>query len=163
MSAANSAVWSSPTIDLKRKLVYVGTGNSYTDVETRTANAILAIDMDTGSLKWSNQATPKDNFLVGCMKPGVGNCPEEAGPDVDFGSSPILRTIGGKKSIVLAGQKSGVVFGIDPDNLGKIIWQQKIGEGSPLGGVEWGFAADTENAYVAIADSAMVLPSARFS
>jgi polyvinyl alcohol dehydrogenase (cytochrome) len=150
---AGAAVWSSPTIDLKRKLVYIGTGNSYTDVETRTANAILAIDMDTGSLKWSNQATPKDNFLVGCMKPGAGNCPQEAGPDVDFGSSPILRSIGGKKSIVLAGQKSGAVFGLDPDNLGRTVWQQKIGEGSALGGVEWGFAADTENAYVAIADS----------
>ena len=150
---AGAAVWSAPTLDLKRKVVYVGTGNSYTDVETRTANAILAIDMETGSLKWSNQATPKDNFLVGCMAPGMGNCPKEPGPDVDFGSSPILRTIAGKKGIVLAGQKSGAVYGLDPDNLGKTIWKQKVGEGSALGGVEWGFAADNENAYVAIADS----------
>jgi polyvinyl alcohol dehydrogenase (cytochrome) len=150
---AGAAVWSAPTLDLKRKLIYVGTGNSYTDVETRTANAILAIDMDTGSLKWSNQMTPKDAFLVGCYKPGAGNCPEAPGPDVDFGSSPILRRSAGGKQILLAGQKSGEVFGLDPDNRGKILWQEKVGEGSALGGVEWGFAADSENAYVAIADA----------
>jgi polyvinyl alcohol dehydrogenase (cytochrome) len=130
---AGAAVWSAPTVDVKRGLIYVGTGNSYTDVETSTANAIVAVDMETGSMKWANQVTPRDNFIMGCMKPGVGNCPEEAGPDVDFGSSPILRSIGRGKQILLAGQKSGEVYGLDPDNRGKILWQQKIGEGSALG------------------------------
>ena len=150
---AGAAVWSAPTVDAKRNLVYVGTGNSYTDVETKTANSILAIDLETGSLKWSSQATPRDAYLVGCMKPGAGNCPNEPGPDVDFGSSPILRSIGGSKHILLAGQKSGAVFGLDPDNRGKVVWQEKVGEGSALGGVEWGFAADEQLAYVAIADA----------
>jgi polyvinyl alcohol dehydrogenase (cytochrome) len=149
---AGAAVWSAPTLDLKRKMVYAGTGNSYTDVEQNTANAIFAIDMETGSLKWSVQATPKDNFLVGCIMPGVGNCPETMGPDVDFGSSPVLRTLPNGKQVLLAGQKSGAVFALDPDNRGKILWQQKVGEGSALGGVEWGFAADNENAYIAISD-----------
>jgi polyvinyl alcohol dehydrogenase (cytochrome) len=158
---AGAAVWSAPTLDLKRKLVYVGTGNSYTDVEQRTANSILAIDMETGSLKWSMQATPKDNFLVACPTPGVGNCPEEAGPDVDFGSSPVLRTLANGKQVLLAGQKSGAVFGLDPDNRGKILWRQKPGEGSPLGGVEWGFAADNEHAYIAISDVAAKPEKAR--
>ena len=90
---AGGAVWSAPTLDLKRKLIYVGSGNSYTDVETLLTDAIVAFDMETGKIKWSNQVTPKDNFLVGCRQPGVGNCPEVAGPDYDFGSSPILRTL----------------------------------------------------------------------
>lgn len=150
---AGAAIWSAPTLDLKRKVVYVGTGNSYTEADQRTANAILAMDMETGSLKWSNQATPKDNFLVGCIMPGVGNCPKVVGPDVDFGSSPILRTLSDGKQVILAGQKSGTVYGMDPDARGKILWQQQLGVGSALGGVEWGFAADNENAYVAIADS----------
>lgn len=149
---AGAAIWSSPTIDVKRKLIYVGTGNSYTDVETTTANAILAFDLESGSLKWSNQVTPKDNFLVGCLAPGMGNCPKEMGPDVDFGSSPILRTLANRKDVVLAGQKSGVVYALDPDERGRIVWQQKVGQGSALGGVEWGFAADERQAYVAIAD-----------
>jgi polyvinyl alcohol dehydrogenase (cytochrome) len=150
---AGAAIWSSPTIDTKRKLIYVGTGNSYTDVETTTANAILAFDLDTGSLKWSNQVTPKDNFLVGCFAPGLGNCPKEPGPDVDFGSSPILRKLPNGKDVILAGQKSGVVYALDPDNRGKILWQQKVGHGSALGGVEWGFTADEKQVYVPIADA----------
>jgi polyvinyl alcohol dehydrogenase (cytochrome) len=150
---AGAAVWSAPTVDVTRGLIYAGTGNSYTDVETRTANAIVAIDLKTGSLKWSNQATPRDNFLVGCFGPGMGNCPQTMGPDVDFGSSPILRQLAGGKAVVLAGQKSGAVYALDPDQRGKVLWQEKIGEGSALGGVEWGFAADAENVYVGIADA----------
>lgn len=149
---AGAAIWSAPTIDLKRKAIYVGTGNSYTDVETRTANAILAIDMDTGSVRWSNQVTPGDNFLVGCGKAGVGNCPSPVGPDVDFGTSPILRTLRNGKQVLLAGQKSGILYALDPDQRGKLIWQEKVGEGSALGGIEWGPAADEEQVYVAISD-----------
>jgi polyvinyl alcohol dehydrogenase (cytochrome) len=149
---AGAAIWASPAIDAKRNLIYVGTGNSYTDVETTTANAILAFDLDTGSLKWSNQATPKDNFLVGCFAPGMGNCPKEMGPDFDFGSSPILRKLPNGKDVILAGQKSGVVYALDPDSRGKILWQQKVGHGSALGGVEWGLTADEKQVYVAIAD-----------
>src|SRR5262249_37223114 len=38
---AGGAIWSAPTIDLKRKLIYVATGNSYTDVPTRHSDAIM--------------------------------------------------------------------------------------------------------------------------
>lgn len=148
---AGGAVWSAPTIDPKRDLLYVGTGNSYTDVETLHADAIMAFDLTTGKVKWANQLTPKDNFLVGCRQPGVGNCPQEAGPDYDFGSSPILRTLPGGKQILLAGQKAGIAYGLDPDT-GKKLWEAKLGGGGALGGIEWGFAADTENVYFPMAD-----------
>jgi polyvinyl alcohol dehydrogenase (cytochrome) len=151
---AGAAVWSAPTLDLKRRLIYAGTGNSYTESETNTTNAIIAIDMDDGSLKWSNQATPRDAFLVGCFAPGVGNCPKNPGPDVDFGSSPILHTLAGGKQVILAGQKSGFVYALDPDNKGKTLWSFQAGAGSALGGVEWGPAADDDNLYVAISDVA---------
>ncbi|MEO7633324.1 MAG: PQQ-binding-like beta-propeller repeat protein, partial [Blastocatellia bacterium] len=88
---AGGAIWSAPTIDVKRKAIYAGTGNSYTDVETGHADAIMAFDLVTGKVRWTNQATAKDNFLVGCRNPGVGNCPDQGGPDHDFGSSPVLR------------------------------------------------------------------------
>jgi len=149
---AGGAIWSAPTLDLKRKLIYVGSGNSYTDVETKLTDAIVAFDMETGKIKWSNQVTPKDNFLVGCRQPGVGNCPEEAGPDYDFGSSPILRTLPNGKQVILAGQKSGVVYALDPDDNGKKLWEVKVGNGGALGGIEWGFTADGENVYVPVAD-----------
>ncbi|HJQ70903.1 MAG TPA: PQQ-binding-like beta-propeller repeat protein [Blastocatellia bacterium] len=149
---AGGAIWSAPTLDLKRKVIYAGTGNSYTDVETHHSDAIIALDMETGKLKWSVQLTPKDNFLVGCRQPGVGNCPEEAGPDYDFGSSPILRTLAGGKQVLLCGQKSGVIYALDPDNGGKKIWEVKVGNGGALGGIQWGFTADAENVYVPVAD-----------
>jgi polyvinyl alcohol dehydrogenase (cytochrome) len=149
---AGGAIWSAPTIDLKRKLIYVGTGNSYTDIESGHTDAIVAFEMETGKIKWVNQATDKDNFLVGCRQPGVGNCPDQGGPDHDFGSSPVLRTLPNGKQALLGGQKSGVMWAFDPDNNGKALWQVKVGNGGALGGVEWGFAADTENVYVPIAD-----------
>ena len=150
---AGAAIWSAPTLDLKRRLVYVATGNSYTDVPTGHSDAILAFEMDTGKLKWANQVTPKDNFLVGCRQPGVGNCPEEAGPDYDFGSSPVLRRLPNGKQVLLAGQKSGVIYALDPDHEGKVIWQVRLGGGGALGGIEWGFAADEKNVYVPMADT----------
>jgi polyvinyl alcohol dehydrogenase (cytochrome) len=149
---AGGAIWSAPTLDLKRKLIYVGSGNSYTDAPTTHSDAIIAMDMDTGKIKWANQVTPKDNFLVGCRQPGVGNCPEEAGPDYDFGSSPILRTLPSGKQVILGGQKSGVIYALDPDDNGKKLWEVKVGNGGALGGIEWGFAADSENVYVPVAD-----------
>ena len=149
---AGGAIWSAPTLDLRRKVIYAGTGNSYTDVETHHSDAIIALDMETGKLKWSNQITPKDNFLVGCRQPGVGNCPEVAGPDYDFGSSPVLRTLPSGKQVLLCGQKSGVIYALDPDNEGKKLWEVKLGNGGALGGIQWGFTVDAENVYVPVAD-----------
>lgn len=147
---AGAAIWSAPTVDVKRKLVYAATGDSYTDVDIHTSDAIVAFHLDTGSLAWVSQVTPKDNFIVGC--PASPNCPEDLGPDFDFGSAPILRDIGGGKQIIVAAQKSGIVWGLDPDEKGKVVWQTKLGAGSALGGVEWGHAADSENTYAAVSD-----------
>jgi polyvinyl alcohol dehydrogenase (cytochrome) len=149
---AGAAVWSAPTIDAKRKLVYAATGDSYTDIDINTSDAILAFNIDNGSLAWASQVTAKDNYIVGC--PGSPNCPEEVGPDYDFGSSPILGSIGSGKQIIVAGQKSGAVWGLDPDQKGKVVWQTKLGAGSVMGGVQWGPGADGENTYVAISDVA---------
>jgi polyvinyl alcohol dehydrogenase (cytochrome) len=148
---AGAAIWSAPTIDAKRKLIYAATGNSYTDVDINTSNAILAIDMDSGRLKWASQVLAKDNFVMGC-RPGQDGCPAEMGPDADFGSSPILRTLANGKQIILAGQKSSRLYGMDPEQQGKVLWQIKLGQGGGLGGIEWGFAADTTAAYVAVSD-----------
>jgi polyvinyl alcohol dehydrogenase (cytochrome) len=147
---AGAAIWASPTVDLKRKLVYAPAGNSYTDVDIHTSDAILAFDLETGRLVWSSQVQPKDNFVMGCPK--SPNCPEQQGPDFDFGTSPILRTLADGKQILIAGQKSGVVYGMDPDHQGHVLWQTRVGKGGPLGGIEWGHAADDKLAYAAIAD-----------
>ncbi|MGZ6016498.1 MAG: outer membrane protein assembly factor BamB family protein [Phenylobacterium sp.] len=154
---AGGAIWSAPTVDTKRGLVYVATGDSYTDVDTKGADAIVAIDTKTGKIRWSNQVTEKDNFIVGCnaaQKPV--NCPSPDGPDYDFGASPILFHLANGKDIVLSGQKSGVVYGMNPDT-GASLWNTRVGSGSSLGGIEWGMAADGKRLYVANADTVNLL------
>jgi len=92
-------------------------------------------------------------FNWGCGFNGpTGNCPDNHGEDVDFGSSPILVALGGGKQILVAGQKSGMVHGFDPDRNGKIVWQTRIGQGGKLGGVEWGMAASGGVVFAPLSD-----------
>jgi polyvinyl alcohol dehydrogenase (cytochrome) len=144
-------VWSAPTLDLKAKAVYVGTGNAYTEPAAPTSDSVIAFDMETGKMLWSTQAFPKDAFVIGC-RAGIENCPQEVGPDFDFGTSPALRNLPGGKRILVAGQKAGVLWGFDPDDKGKILWQYRAGKGGALGGIEWGVAADETQAYAPISD-----------
>jgi polyvinyl alcohol dehydrogenase (cytochrome) len=148
---AGAAIWTSPTLDVAKNLIYVATGNAYTSPAAPTSDAVVALDMATGAVKWTQQVTPNDAYLVRC-KPGVGNCPEDMGPDHDFGNSPILRTLQGGRRMISLGQKSGMVFGIAPDEGGKVVWQMRAGKGGELGGIEWGSAADERNIYVPVSD-----------
>jgi len=148
---AGAAIWTSPTIDTAKNMIYVATGNAYTEPAAATSDAVVALNMTTGAIEWVQQATPKDVFVIGC-KPGVENCPDDVGPDFDFGNSPILRTLGGGRRVLVLGQKSGVVYGIAPDDRGKILWQFRAGKGGALGGIEWGSAADEQNIYVPVSD-----------
>src|SRR5262249_25687113 len=79
-----------------------------------------------------------------CSQPGKASCPEKPDRDTDIGASPILRSLPGGKDVLLIGQKSGVVYGIDPDRRGEILWHTEIGKGGALGGVMWGMAADRD-------------------
>jgi polyvinyl alcohol dehydrogenase (cytochrome) len=148
---AGAPVWASPTVDAKRGLVYVVTGDSYTDAATEGDDAIVALEMKTGKVRWRNQVTTHDNFIVGCSGPvKVANCPTPTGPDFDFGATPILFKHGAKQ-ILVAGQKSGIVYGVDPDS-GRTLWKTAVGAGSPLGGVEWGIGADAKYVFVPNSD-----------
>lgn len=147
---AGAGIWSAPMIDEKRHRIYAGTGNSYTGVDIHTSDSVVAFDLDSGSLVWATQVTPGDNWIPGC--PRAATCPENPGDDYDFGSSPILRTVNGKQ-VLVATQKSGVVYGLDPDNRGNVIWKTRIGQGTGLmGGIAWGAALDDQNVYAAVSD-----------
>jgi polyvinyl alcohol dehydrogenase (cytochrome) len=149
---AGVAIWDSPTIDAKRHLLYIGTGDSYTQEKVDVADAVMALDLKTGARKWVTQVRKEDNWLVGCPEQTTGNCPKPTGPDFDFGSSPILHTLPDGKQIILAGAKSSIEYAFDPDANGKLLWQRKLGAGSSTGGIEWGPAVDADNIYVAIGD-----------
>jgi polyvinyl alcohol dehydrogenase (cytochrome) len=152
---AGAAIWSSPTVDTKRGVVYVGTGNSYTFPASANTDSVMAFDLRTGAMLWSHEVLADDAYVVGCNANTTArdNCPSTAGPDFDFGTSPILRTLPDGRSVLVIGQKAGIAWALDPDKKGAVLWQEKVGRGSALGGIEWGLAADDSLAYLPVADA----------
>jgi polyvinyl alcohol dehydrogenase (cytochrome) len=181
---SGGAVWgSNPVVDTARNTLFIGTGNNYSaptdpayvaciagggtaatcQSPSDHSDSILALDLTTGSVKWSTRlqnwnqgaygvTNGSDDWNVGCVY-GV-NCPPSSGPDYDFGSAPNEITYTGPhgpKTIIGAGQKSGLYYALDPDT-GAELWQTQVGPGSSLGGLEWGSASDGTRIYVAVAN-----------
>src|SRR6185437_8433020 len=90
----------------------------------------------------------------GCGNGGVANqddvsenCPKPLGPDYDFGSSPILRTLPDGHRLLIAAQKSGMVWAHDPDKGGALVWKAQLVDKLALGMITFGGAADEARAY----------------
>jgi polyvinyl alcohol dehydrogenase (cytochrome) len=149
---SGAPIWNSPSIDEKRNVLYVGTGEATSAPAAKTTDAILAIGLDDGKIKWSFQATENDIFLTGCMRKRDGlNCPREGQfLDVDFGASTIIAKRANGRDVILAGQKSGSLWALDPDAQGKVLWRREFGKGSPLGGIHWGIAYDGTRVFAPI-------------
>jgi polyvinyl alcohol dehydrogenase (cytochrome) len=139
-------VWNAPTLDVKRNTLYVGTGNNFSPPSTTMSDSIVAMDMKTGRIKWFRQETENDIWNASCRRPDrePAVCPDADAPDFDFGSSPVLAELPGGRQILVAGNKSGLVWALDPDQQGKLVWQQQVGKGTSGGGVLWGIAVDSE-------------------
>jgi polyvinyl alcohol dehydrogenase (cytochrome) len=132
--------------------MYVTTGDNYSDPATSNSDALVALRLSTGEILWSKQFTAKDAWNSSCQLPGKVNCPDSEGPDFDFASSAILVSLPNGRRALLLGQKSAVIYAVDPDRRGQILWQSRIGEGGTVGGIEWGPASDGRNVYVALSD-----------
>jgi polyvinyl alcohol dehydrogenase (cytochrome) len=147
------AIWSSPTLDLQNKVIYVGTGVNYSNPPTDTSDAILALEMDSGRLLWSRQFTKDDGYNFACVGQDKTNCPRDPFIDADLGNSGMLRSIGRGKRVLVASDKSGMVYGIDPDREGAVVWKQKIATGGVQGGTMWGGASDDQGVvYIGVSD-----------
>jgi polyvinyl alcohol dehydrogenase (cytochrome) len=156
---SGAGIWSAPTIDPTRGMLYVTTGDNYSTPATTTSDAVLGLDLATGRILWSRQVTSGDAFNSGCMVGVDGpNCPEGGarGPDYDFGSSAILVRNARGRDLLIAGQKSGIVYALNPDRKGEIVWTQRVGKGGTIGGVQWGMASDGQNVYAAASDAYFV-------
>jgi polyvinyl alcohol dehydrogenase (cytochrome) len=180
LGPAGAGVWVTPVLDLKRRALYFGTGNAFSGTP-KTANAIMAVSMDTGKVLWSMQALPSDVWHNGCPQtipgrgagpPGGGapppagggrggipyppeNCPDPTGPDWDFSAPPALATTTDGRDILIAPQKQGLVWAINPDT-GAVLWKQDVareiagGRGETL----FGGAIDHEKAYFGLVSGA---------
>ncbi|HEY1283687.1 MAG TPA: PQQ-binding-like beta-propeller repeat protein [Steroidobacteraceae bacterium] len=141
---SGAPIWNSPSIDEKRGVLYVGTGEATSAPAEPTTDAILALDLKTGKRRWHFQATKDDIFLTGCLNKRDGlNCPKKSVMlDVDFGAGTILAKRPTGHDVVLAGQKSSTLWALDPDNEGRVLWSRNFGPGSIAGGIHWGLAYD---------------------
>lgn len=175
---------STPVIDPKRGSVYVTTGNNYSvpqelldevaagqaanetpeQIKARVMSipgslnnhfdAIVAMDLNTGAIKWANSVLPFDAWTTACIFPPFV-CDQPAGPDWDFGQGPALynTNVNGKKMELLgAGQKSGIYWALNPDN-GNVVWSTQASPGGVMGGLQWGSATDGVRIYTAASNS----------
>ena len=151
LGPAGVGVWTTPTIDAKRRRLYVGTSGNYSAPATNLSDSIIALDLESGRIAWSKQFTTGDIFSGACPSRGP-SCPDGPGPDFDFAAASILITRASGGDVLLAGQKSGVVHALNPDKDGAILWQTRVGKGGTSGGVQWGMSSDGQVVYAASSD-----------
>ena len=148
---SGAGVWNTPTIDVKRNMLYVGTGNNYSPPATKTSDAIVAVDMRSGEIRWVNQLLENDIWNGSCRRadrdPAV--CPDADAPDIDYSASPVLVDLKNGRQVLIAGSKGGKLLALDPDREGRTIWNIQAFEGGSGGGITWGVAVDDENVYAA--------------
>jgi polyvinyl alcohol dehydrogenase (cytochrome) len=152
LAPSGMAIWSSPTIDDTKDRIYIGTGDNYSEPGTPTSDAVVALDLNTGTLLWSVQFDKDDIYKIECGNPPAAGCSPPSVPEFDLGASPILVSLGHGKRVLLLGQKTGMVYAVDPDREGKLVWHARAGRGGLLGGVQWGPATDGKVLYVAVSD-----------
>lgn len=158
LAPSGAAVWNTPTLDATRGLLYVGTGQNYSAPSQGSSDAIIALERARGRIRWIRQTTAGDAWNAACIKfiPNKANCPAVPGPDLDYGSPPMLikaaHAATPDADILVAGQKSGDIYGIDPAS-GAVRWHRRIGRGGNQGGQHFGMAAEGGRAYVPITDN----------
>jgi polyvinyl alcohol dehydrogenase (cytochrome) len=150
---SGAPIWSTPAIDAKRNVLYVGTGENNSLPATATSDAIIAFDLDTGERKWVFQATKKDVWNYACRNGANCDFGDQAViVDHDFGGSVMIAPRKSSRDLLVVGQKSGTVWALDPDNNGALVWSTKIGIGGANGGIHWGTATDGTRVFVPLND-----------
>ena len=109
-------VWSSPTIDRKRGLVYFGSANCKAEPNRWTAyvEALTAVDAKNGKARWSFQPHQPNRR------------------DWDFGSTPNLFVDAAGREVLGAGNKDGTYYAVSPDT-GAKLWSTKVAEPGDVG------------------------------
>lgn len=170
------AIWGSTgAVDMARRTVYMATGNNYAVPESVLSclrangspaacmspanhiDSVVALDLDTGALRWASKGLDYDAWNVGCglsvpgfVIPPNDNCPVPTGPDWDFAQGPML--FGPGSQMVGAGQKSGKFWAFDA-RTGQVMWSTQVAPGGLTGGLQWGSASDGRRIFVAVANS----------
>lgn len=158
---SGAPIWTSPAVDEKRGLIYIGTGQAHSPPAHQNTNAMIAVGLSDGKEKWSVQATDRDIYLTGCgprPRPDQYNCVSDTVyRDVDFGASMVLGSLNTGKEVMFAGQKSGAVWALNPET-GEELWRTQLGTGGAMGGIHWGLAYHRDVVYAPISLTGSDLP-----
>lgn len=167
MGPSGAGVWDTPIVDTKRRAIYFGTGNSFSEPATYS-DSMMAMSLDTGKILWWKQAMANDVWHGGCAQtvPGrasnlagagrgnqppypADNCVEKTGPDWDYAASPNLAALPDGRTVIIASPKQAVVRALDPDKNGATVWEQDIarGVGGGAGETVFGGAIDGDSIY----------------
>ncbi len=149
---SGAPIWTTPTIDAERSQIYVTTGENTSHPTTGTSDAVIALDLETGKELWVFQALANDMWNFGCSAGGP-NCiilDDTNSVDFDFGGPAVLIDTG-ERELLIAGQKSGDLWALDPIT-GTLVWNQRVGEGTALGGNHWGISTNFDKAFMTIND-----------
>lgn len=152
LGPSGAPVWTSPTIDVRRGVLYHGSGENYSSPADGNSDAVFAVDLATGKRVWVRQITRHDAWNGACMLKDHPNCPAENGPDFDIAASPLLIDLGDGREVIIVGSKSGEVLALDPDRRGRVLWKTRVGRGGVQGGVHFGMAAEGSRIFVPIVD-----------
>ena len=107
LGPSGADIWGQPTYDEESNTLFVATGQNFSPngegEGTAMSDAVIALDADSGAIKWHYQATENDIWNVGVATP------DENGVyyDQDFGDSPKIYELEGIGKVVGLGQKSG--------------------------------------------------------
>jgi polyvinyl alcohol dehydrogenase (cytochrome) len=120
-----------PTVDVARSLLYSATGDSADPSRPQPlADAVVALALADGKVQWSRQ--------LPAPQPGLARL---EGP-------PVLRAPATGRETLLASQRSGMVYGLDPEHSGEVLWQLQAAAPDSPGGIAPGVAADHRSLYV---------------
>ncbi|MDO9003361.1 MAG: PQQ-binding-like beta-propeller repeat protein [Aquabacterium sp.] len=147
------SLWGTPMIDAANGSIIIGTGQNLSLPATTNSDSIIALNINTGAVKWVYQSTAGDAWNAACQAPSGldSHCSRPEGGDFDFGAPPILATLPNGSKAIIAGAKNGAVYSLNPKT-GTLNWTRRLGAGGSLGGIHWGMAVDTKNVYAAVTD-----------
>jgi polyvinyl alcohol dehydrogenase (cytochrome) len=142
-------VWAGMSVD--GDLLFVATGDDYTGEGSGVSDSVIALNRHNGEIVWVAQARAGDVWNASCEYAGKINCPDDNGPDWDYGAGPVVATGASGRKLLLAGDKGGLVVGLDPLT-GKVLWRNKVGRGGVVAGINFGLAAHGGKVFVPVSD-----------
>ena len=149
---SGAGIWSAPTVDTKRGVLYVTTGDNY--------SLPASYDQRCGCCARHQDGT-HCHGRGRCFPVMPGRPPASAEAPIVLPTAGLTTTSDRRlcystwqtvETFWLLDRNPASSMRLDPDQKGKILWQTRVGKGGVNGGIEWGMASDGQQVYAAVSD-----------